>query len=729
MKKKTLISAFFVLASLASQAQNGTTYYVRQGGSGTGTSWANAGDLEATVATAVTGDEIWVKTGIYNPVGTLTLPQDVKMYGGFAGTETDPSERDISKNLTTIDGSNHIGGSVIHLSNLCVIDGFIIQGGNRNSQNQNGGGVYAEDHTVIENCIIRKNFAYNGGGVYGRGHVKIINSEVSDNKAASLGFNTYGHCLTISIEPSAPVVSGPGGITCPPCQNNPDCDTTGDYCKPVITVQPNDTIRIQEFGEPFPTLSVSANSTSPLSYQWYSMTNMNGTATPITGETQAFFTPSSSQYGTMFYYCVVSNDCGEVKSLVGGIHITAACIPPRFSTHPSAQSEEVVKGIGTFPLLSVSAIGTTEQYQWFSNTVNSNKGGTLESTGSASYQPSNTIPSGTTMYYYCVVTNACGSDTSDVSGAHTVAATCVPPSVVGPHGTAETRPLNGNAFTPLSVSVSGTLPLTYQWYSAPAENGMGRKPVGTNSPSYTPSNAATGDLWYFCIVSNSCSNGVYSFISGKHTVTGGSVGTPASARGCNSTSTLPRGSVTYGNTSNANPAVGAVNIGGRMWSRPVFVSSCDKTGFNGGSNGNFNSDCRRSHATDRNYPDYGDLFSWCAVVRYASSLCPAPWRVPTNSDFCDLDNALGGPSPCTAVGTAHSTSGVAAKYVSQWSGARGGFYNTGSSGIVYQGSYGYYWASSEYNDDNGFRMYFNSSEAGPQAWNIKSLGYAVRCVK
>ena len=56
-------------------------------------------------------------------------------------------------------------------------------------------------------------------------------------------------------------------------------------------------------------------------------------------------------------------------------------------------------------------------YQWYSNTINSNSGGTpISGATAASYSPS-TAASGT-FYYYCVIGasgNGCGSISTNVS--------------------------------------------------------------------------------------------------------------------------------------------------------------------------------------------------------------------------------------------------------------------------------------------------------------------------
>jgi uncharacterized protein (TIGR02145 family) len=83
-------------------------------------------------------------------------------------------------------------------------------------------------------------------------------------------------------------------------------------------------------------------------------------------------------------------------------------------------------------------------------------------------------------------------------------------------------------------------------------------------------------------------------------------------------------------------------VSSQIWSAPVQTTGCSaKTTFNGGSTGNYNIDCR-NHTTKA----YGDLFSWCMVVRYADQLCPSPWRVPTYEDWQTLDKAMGGNGKC-----------------------------------------------------------------------------------
>ena len=95
---------------------------------------------------------------------------------------------------------------------------------------------------------------------------------------------------------------------------------------------------------------------------------------------------------------------------------------PIITTQPSTGNQSLTYG-GTTTALSVTAtpiFGTITGYQWYSNTNNSNIGGTLiNGATTASYTPSNTIVG--TTYYYVVVTNSLNNyTTSNVSGGVSV---------------------------------------------------------------------------------------------------------------------------------------------------------------------------------------------------------------------------------------------------------------------------------------------------------------------
>ncbi|MCD7971932.1 MAG: hypothetical protein LUG18_04580 [Candidatus Azobacteroides sp.] len=202
------------------------TRYVTETGSGLkdGSSWANASDdPQAMINLSMVDDEVWVAQGTYlprhnangwtesEPTGLNNNPNDqnnafvlktgVKIYGGFAGDETDISQRNWIKYRTTLSGDferNDYGNDASHANSSenayhvvitintgagTLLDGFTICGGNRadgvgssfsisvngfpSVGNKQGGGIYAyNSKATLQNLEIRRNGAYDGGGIF-----------------------------------------------------------------------------------------------------------------------------------------------------------------------------------------------------------------------------------------------------------------------------------------------------------------------------------------------------------------------------------------------------------------------------------------------------------------------------------------------------------------------------------------------------------------------------------
>ncbi len=167
-------------------------------GANNGQSWADAlADLHTALLTAQAGDEVWVATGIYLPTADasrdsfFSLPSGVRLFGGFAGTETDLSQRDDwEAQPTTLSGDIGVPGdstdnsfTILYLDNpdsMTMVDGFRFEWGNANwvlpgepalSHRKNGGAMYimgedGEAYPTIRNCHFEHNFARFGGAVY-----------------------------------------------------------------------------------------------------------------------------------------------------------------------------------------------------------------------------------------------------------------------------------------------------------------------------------------------------------------------------------------------------------------------------------------------------------------------------------------------------------------------------------------------------------------------------------
>lgn len=224
----TLISLFIVMGVKAQ-----TIYYVdssRADNSGAGTSWETAKkDVQEALDIAPIGSGVWIKRGTYYPTKdpfgnasptnsknkTFFLRDSVAIYGGFAGTETLLSQRNVSAYRTVLSGDfNHddsvsgagpslvIAGTaenayhlLVHASSYgTIVDGLTITGGNATNSgnfiivngmavnNNYGGGLFSGNNSgkqiVVNNCT----FSFNTTGQPGAAAGAYISSNgvVSD---------------------------------------------------------------------------------------------------------------------------------------------------------------------------------------------------------------------------------------------------------------------------------------------------------------------------------------------------------------------------------------------------------------------------------------------------------------------------------------------------------------------------------------------------------------------
>jgi hypothetical protein len=186
------LSALLLPATLLHAA---SVIYVVPGGAGaqTGADWANAKDLQAALQNATSGDQIWVKAGIYKPItGTdrnaaFQLKSGVALYGGFAGAETTLDQRDPDTHISTLSGDllgndagavasnnptrNENSYHVVTSSGTdatAILDGVTIIAGNANgvaSEDHYGGGLLnATGQPTLRNLILHNNSAFQAGG-------------------------------------------------------------------------------------------------------------------------------------------------------------------------------------------------------------------------------------------------------------------------------------------------------------------------------------------------------------------------------------------------------------------------------------------------------------------------------------------------------------------------------------------------------------------------------------
>lgn len=166
------------------------------------------------------------------------------------------------------------------------------------------------------------------------------------------------------------------------------------------------------------------------------------------------------------------------------------CSSAAITAQPSTTIQNLCQGSAA-TALSVTATGTTLTYQWYSNATATTSGGTPVGTSSASYTPVTTATG--TLYYYCVVSAACGaSATSNVSGAVNV--TAIPSA---PAGT-------------INVSANPSCGAATLTYSAPNANiywqttATGTSTANPTTSSYTSSATAGSYTIYVRELNGSC---------------------------------------------------------------------------------------------------------------------------------------------------------------------------------------------------------------------------------
>jgi O-glycosyl hydrolase len=155
-----------------------------------------------------------------------------------------------------------------------------------------------------------------------------------------------------------------------------------------------------------------------LSYEWYeanSLTNENGDLLPTATAPQ--LTPSITEPGTHYYFAVVTNTnymySGRQKSSVASDPVEVKVVrnpdalAPEITVQPQSR---IYFSTDTLLDLTVDAAEPEDDgvltYQWYSNTTNSNTGGTLI-TGETrkTYTPPVSLDTQGRYYYYAVVTN------------------------------------------------------------------------------------------------------------------------------------------------------------------------------------------------------------------------------------------------------------------------------------------------------------------------------------
>jgi autotransporter-associated beta strand protein len=282
---------------------------------------------------------------------------------------------------------------------------------------------------------------------------------------------------------------------------------------PSIITQPSGTSVCKDATSPV--LSVTATGTN-LTYQWYSNnTNTTTGSTEINSATSSTYSAPTSNIGTMYYYVIISGDCGSpVTSSIVAVTVD----PTSVGGTAAAAASPLCTGSST----SVSVTGFTGTIQW-QQSADGSTGWANVTGGSGATTATYTTPNLTsTTYYRAVVT----SGACDAANSTTATVTVDPASAVGAVSSNQSI-CTGTQPADLTIA-SATGTIQWQWATDAAFTTPNN--IGTNSTTLpgTTIGTLTSTTYYRAVVkSGVCSAATSSTIT--VTVSPTSVGGTAAA--------------------------------------------------------------------------------------------------------------------------------------------------------------------------------------------------------
>jgi gliding motility-associated-like protein len=367
------------------------------------------------------------------------------------------------------------------------------------------------------------------GYEYSTDGTSFSNSKILPNSSGSIS------PTTVYIRLSSSATNGAGGNIIISTTGASDVNVATGLATinvaPAITIQPsNATQNLIQNATPT-SLSVTATG-SNLTYQWYitsssiSPTNTGGNL--ISGAINSSYTPLTGSTGTLYYYVTVSGACSPaVVSAVSGPIVVSASTSPTIGhvgdLTPFSECAGSASNAQTF-IISGSSLST--------NIVINALTGYEYSTDASTYTNTITLTqSGGTVAATNIYVRLVSGATSGAGGDITVITTgdshliptgsatinTAPLITVQPSTSAQILVKNATA-TALSVTATGSN-ITYQWYSNASNNNTGGSPItGATSSTYTPSTSIVGDMYFYAIVSGTCTPDVTSNVSGIITI-------------------------------------------------------------------------------------------------------------------------------------------------------------------------------------------------------------------
>ncbi|MDR2362731.1 MAG: fibrobacter succinogenes major paralogous domain-containing protein [Prevotellaceae bacterium] len=376
----------------------------------------------------------------------------------------------------------------------------------------------------------------------------------------------------------------------------------------------------------------------------------------------------------------------KARSALGCESATAASTtvavnaPPTAPTGLTSNITTICNGISTAMTLTASGgnDGSGAVYQWGTGaTVGSYAAGT---TTANTYKVN---PNAATTYWVRRIgATACTDTTGGTTATVAVYSSFTAGSITTASGNTTPGSNPGITIANATLASGGDGNITYQW----RRSGTSAATMSYNSATYPIGNVASdyetvGTYYFTRYAHDGTCNTSWNPSSGQYMLTVAIAVPP----GSDPASTFTCGSQIWsGALRNGANCTDTSSLSGEI----VYAWQLSPQYFNYSSN-------------------YGYYYNWACVNMYGDTLCPSPWRVPTQNDFNTLANCTSATTLCYTWGLTCRISG-----------------NTLDDEV----SYAYYWSSTPQGELYAFFFYFDCSVMHT-VYSYLTYGLQVRCVR
>ena len=254
---------------------------------------------------------------------------------------------------------------------------------------------------------------------------------------------------------------------------------------------------------------VQTENSNNYNFQWYSNTvNSNTGGTVIQDQTSRSYRPPTTVPGIFYYYVKVSYMDEETENTTTSDVVTITVIEIPVIVMASSSLNDAVYIFNTEAAILTVAVSegpnhASYTYQWYSNTVNSNTGGTVitDAIAKSFTPPTNTISTDTTFYYYVVVTYG---EKQAVSRAVKIQVNFEIPVINSTsqlNNAMYVKNAEAAALTVVPVTTLNSANYTYQWFSNNENSTEGGTPITNTTTTLIPVTDTEGKFYYYVEVS------------------------------------------------------------------------------------------------------------------------------------------------------------------------------------------------------------------------------------